>query len=253
MSNEQYKPGDWYCEQCSNHNFARRSHCHRCGAAKSLNARGGFGNGGGGGGDLSSVETDSEDEEVARGGGSEEVARGTPLYWPPEVWHCVGHSTPIEELDTLPLLTSTAQFCKKKADVWSLGVICYEMSELQRPFRGETLAEVANNVLNTDVHHRLTKMADARGDCFVEALCMMLQADPGTRSPVSRVLNTPYFQRGLAVLRSVAMNSRDNVPEKARLLEEIANVHFGTRWKRRAVAAAAAAAQAAEEQCDSDG
>eukprot|EP01062_Namystynia_karyoxenos_P082801 TRINITY_DN9395_c0_g1_i1.p1 TRINITY_DN9395_c0_g1~~TRINITY_DN9395_c0_g1_i1.p1 ORF type:complete len:245 (+),score=39.87 TRINITY_DN9395_c0_g1_i1:114-848(+) len=37
MSNETFKPGDWYCAACQNHNFARRTHCHRCGADRAAN------------------------------------------------------------------------------------------------------------------------------------------------------------------------------------------------------------------------
>ena len=44
-----FRPGDWMCSSCNNHNFASRTECKRCGAPKDGTA-GGYGSGGGGGG-----------------------------------------------------------------------------------------------------------------------------------------------------------------------------------------------------------
>ncbi|QDZ20622.1 hypothetical protein HOP50_04g31420 [Chloropicon primus] len=44
------KPGDWECPECNDYQFARNTHCRRCGAPKPGESGGMFGGGGGGGG-----------------------------------------------------------------------------------------------------------------------------------------------------------------------------------------------------------
>ncbi|KAJ9441265.1 RNA-binding protein cabeza [Diplonema papillatum] len=64
MSNEQWKPGDWMCGACGNHNFARRASCHRCGAVKAPAGPGAppvDGNYGGGGWGSMNVKREAGD------------------------------------------------------------------------------------------------------------------------------------------------------------------------------------------------
>ncbi|RMG09427.1 MAG: serine/threonine protein kinase [Planctomycetota bacterium] len=58
-------------------------------------------------------------------------ALGTPYYMAPEQLRSAKH-------------------IDQRADVFSLGVILYEITTGQRPFQGETAAEVGTNILNTD-------------------------------------------------------------------------------------------------------
>ena len=58
---------------------------------------------------------------------------GTPVYMPPDM---------VEAMNRKQKIQSYAQ----KADIWSLGVLCYEMLVGAIPFNGKSLADLSNKV-----------------------------------------------------------------------------------------------------------
>ena len=113
--------------------------------------------------------------------------------------------------------------------MWSLGVICFELSEQSRPFRGTTLSEVASNVLEkaSGVGSRISKISN-RAPQFVDLLLSLLVESPECRSGVDEIMKGAYLQRGLSVLLTAVRNS-NIMPafEKDRLAAEIDRLHEG--------------------------
>ena len=91
---------------------------------------------------------------------------GTPWYIAPEVLS----DEPYDE----------------RSDVWSLGVVFYELCTLQRPFNGDNFLSVVRDITTKDVS-RVSKLRsiDSR---FDEVILPMLQKDPKKRSKAEDVL-----------------------------------------------------------------
>jgi NIMA (never in mitosis gene a)-related kinase 1/4/5 len=97
---------------------------------------------------------------------------GTPYYIAPEV--CKG------------------QPYNYKADVWSLGCIIYELCSLRRPFEGESIATVLNNILNKTPE----LLPEEYSDLLTTSVFLMLTKDPAERPSISKILtlaNTHSF------------------------------------------------------------
>ena len=178
--------------------------------------------------------TDSDSSEDLPHSIDKEVVRGTPLYWSPEVWTSVNTVTPIDGITNTPdcLLRCQGDFCKRKADIWSFGVICYEMCELSRPFKGQTLKEVARNVLEkaSGIPQRVAKIT-SRTPFFQDLLLALLVEDPEERASIHTALRTPYLQRGLGVLLSAVRHATSiSEIDGERILEDIQEYHDGSIW-----------------------
>lgn len=76
------------------------------------------------------------------------------------------------------------------ADIWSLGVVFYELCALRRPFVGETLAELADRIL-------VCQYEPLDEHCFSqdlrEAVYRMLAPEPEERPTAAEILVLPLF------------------------------------------------------------
>ena len=104
---------------------------------------------------------------------SAEVGRtfcGTPYYLAPELWRRHRYS--------------------KKADVWSLGVLLYEMAALKRPFAGDTMLKLFDRIM--------TGRYDPLPDCYSRDLCDLVDSilvfDPEARPATGDILRNKYMQ-----------------------------------------------------------
>eukprot|EP00756_Hemistasia_phaeocysticola_P030172 Hpha_TRINITY_DN16275_c2_g3::TRINITY_DN16275_c2_g3_i1::g.16117::m.16117/K08857/NEK1_4_5; NIMA (never in mitosis gene a)-related kinase 1/4/5 len=101
---------------------------------------------------------------------------GTPVYLSPELWNSERYS--------------------KKADIWSLGVILYEMLALRRPYYSSNMMELMEIILNEEFPppppHYTEDMID---------LChFILRKDPVQRPTVRQTFQVDYIQKGLRQL-----------------------------------------------------
>lgn len=105
---------------------------------------------------------------------------GTPYYFSPELCQ----KTPYNN----------------KADVWSLGVILYEMINLRKPFEAKNLPELRKRVVTEEPAPFVTNHVSAD----LKALCLsMLEKDSTKRPSVDEILRTPFLR---AWLHSLASN-----------------------------------------------
>jgi len=98
---------------------------------------------------------------------------GTPFYMAPEIFGNRGHNT--------------------KADVWSLGVLLYELAYLTHAFGGASIDEIARNVLSGSFRQvapeDTQRYSSAVGDLIME----LLNVDPTRRPSVTEMLRGKNF------------------------------------------------------------
>ncbi len=123
---------------------------------------------------------------------------GAPYYMSPEAWE--GRA-----LDT-------------QADIWSLGVVIYEMLTGEVPFGGATLVAVMNNALNAPLPDLKTKRADIP-DRLTQIVNRMLARDKTKRyATIRQVAADLELASGAAVSREseeVANDAREESKKKA--------------------------------------
>jgi len=82
--------------------------------------------------------------------------------------------------DYLPPEAMSGQEVDNRADIWSFGVLLYEMIGGQRPFNGETIGEVVSKILTADPPNLEVLQPDAP-IALVDLIGRMLQKDPAQR------------------------------------------------------------------------
>ncbi|KAH9593111.1 Protein kinase domain [Trypanosoma melophagium] len=136
---------------------------------------------------------------------SQEVAQtfcGTPYYLSPELWRCQRYS--------------------KKADVWALGIILYEMMALRRPFVGKGMRPLMESVLSG----RVSVPLPDRYSPELRGVCMeLLQADPNKRPSLEQLCKMPHMIRLLKDFRySVAVSPYIPAESKERIFSNVDEV-----------------------------
>jgi serine/threonine protein kinase len=118
---------------------------------------------------------------------------GTPYYLAPELWNQAPYS--------------------KKADIWSLGVILYELMALRKPFSGGTMRELIDRVISGSFDP-LPSMYSAD----LQKLCAdMLSVDPKNRPSLHQI----FQQEGMRTNGLKALLK--NVPRLTTVAESIRN------------------------------
>eukprot|EP00756_Hemistasia_phaeocysticola_P003617 Hpha_TRINITY_DN12338_c0_g1::TRINITY_DN12338_c0_g1_i1::g.155975::m.155975/K08857/NEK1_4_5; NIMA (never in mitosis gene a)-related kinase 1/4/5 len=109
---------------------------------------------------------------------------GTPVYLAPELWERKRYS--------------------KKADIWALGVIMYELLALKRPFSSGTVRDLMDKVLNgvrapPPPHY---------SDDVIELCDLILTRSPQERPTTRQVCRNAYAKKGLKELLALTSRNR---------------------------------------------
>lgn len=126
---------------------------------------------------------------------------GTPYYLAPELWNNQRYS--------------------KKADVWSLGVLLYEILALKRPFTATNMKGLMAKVVSGD----FPPLPDKYSQEFRDVVKFILVTDANQRPSVSQIFELPYIKEGLRVfVETVKKNTR--IPEniKTALADHVAQI-----------------------------
>ncbi|KAH9582291.1 Protein kinase domain [Trypanosoma melophagium] len=137
---------------------------------------------------------------------------GTPYYVAPEIWRRKPYS--------------------KKADLFSLGVLLYELLTLKRPFDGENMQEVMQKTL-TGKYEPLPSSISPE---MSEIVALLLSGDPRARPSSSKLLNMPIcklFMSGL--LEIVQTQPSFDGPLREAISSQIQNVKQLLRSEKRAI------------------
>eukprot|EP01065_Artemidia_motanka_P013497 TRINITY_DN1749_c0_g1_i1.p1 TRINITY_DN1749_c0_g1~~TRINITY_DN1749_c0_g1_i1.p1 ORF type:complete len:465 (+),score=132.50 TRINITY_DN1749_c0_g1_i1:52-1395(+) len=126
---------------------------------------------------------------------------GTPYYLAPELWRSKKYG--------------------KKADVWSLGVVLYEMLMLKRPFLADSMQQLMKVVLEQEMEPLSPNWSKGMAG-LVHAT---LTKDPARRPTTRDLYSFEYMQEGLDMYESAVKRSGNLSAEaKALLAEEVAIV-----------------------------
>eukprot|EP00760_Papus_ankaliazontas_P036108 PhM_4_TR8197/c1_g1_i1/m.82020/K08857/NEK1_4_5; NIMA (never in mitosis gene a)-related kinase 1/4/5 len=109
---------------------------------------------------------------------------GTPYYLPPEMWLGDRYS--------------------KKADVWSLGIVLYEMMSLQRPFTADNMKQLSDNVRRGHVDPIPSNQYDPE---LVAGCMSLLTQDPQQRPDIKDILKLRVCQKALKSIRDLLSHS----------------------------------------------
>lgn len=110
---------------------------------------------------------------------------GTPYYLAPEFWHNQAYS--------------------KKADVWAMGILLFEMMALQRPFLGQGMKALAESVTSG---RRSCALPDKYSAPLHELCNIMLQPDPNKRPSCAELFKLPHMVRLLGDFETSVDNSQ---------------------------------------------
>ncbi|KAK7195631.1 protein kinase [Novymonas esmeraldas] len=126
---------------------------------------------------------------------------GTPYYLAPELWQRQSYSY--------------------KADIWSLGVIFYELLALRKPFQASNLSELMELVTRQGSYAPLP--ADRYSSDMIGLVDQMLRVDPNERPSITHILSSALFQhRGLKILKINVRRLRNvDADVQARLVEDV--------------------------------
>jgi serine/threonine protein kinase len=111
---------------------------------------------------------------------------GTPYYLAPELWKRQKYS--------------------KKADIWSLGIVLYELMTLKRPFVSSSMRGLMNAIIAGESEK---PSSTQYSEGLREVLSHMLQVDPAKRPSTAEVLNKPIMRKFVEkLLKDIAGNTK---------------------------------------------
>ena len=99
---------------------------------------------------------------------------GTPAYMAPEVFEC------------------TKEFSGQQADVWSLGVCLFAMLCGMVPFKGRSVTELRNNIINSPLKYPVEDKKKLSREAR-HLIKIMLRKDPKKRANLHQVLRHPWL------------------------------------------------------------
>ncbi|RNF26608.1 protein kinase [Trypanosoma conorhini] len=157
---------------------------------------------------------------------------GTPYYLSPELWRRESYSY--------------------KADIWSMGVLFYELMALRKPFISNDMQELMQRVLTEGSYDPLSRERYSQGLC--DLCCAMLHVNPHERPNIMEVIETPIMLNGgLEYLKKNLLRLRDiEDAVRSRLLWEVESVQHMCRIGRSLSATRSISAERKETQPSKD-
>ncbi|CCW72222.1 unnamed protein product [Phytomonas sp. Hart1] len=126
---------------------------------------------------------------------------GTPYCLAPELW--------------------SNQRYSKKADIWSLGVVLYEIMALKRPFNSTNMKGLMAKILNVDYD----LLPENFSQEFRDVVRQILVSDASERPTVHDIFRFPYIYEGLKVfMHTIKKNSRIADPVKEALITHVREI-----------------------------
>lgn len=116
---------------------------------------------------------------------------GTPYYLAPELWQRQSYSY--------------------KADIWSLGVIIYELLALRKPFQATNLSELMEMVTRQNSFDSLP--TERYSPLLIQLVYQMLSVDPNTRPSVTDILSSALFQQKALPLLKINVRRIKNLDD----------------------------------------
>jgi len=114
------------------------------------------------------------------------LAVGTPYYFSPEL--CWGEKY------------------TDKCEIWSLGIILYEVCCLKRPFEGEDYDELVQNILIG----KFENIPDWYSSRLSSLVQKMLHSDPDKRPPISSIVESSVYKNESSVIKFITPVIIDN-------------------------------------------
>ena len=123
---------------------------------------------------------------------------GTPFFLSPEI--CQGKSYNF------------------KSDVWMLGCVLYEMAALKKPFSGDNLPMIMNNILTKDI----PPIPSFYSENLRNLIRMLLSKDMNERPTVGEILGYPFVKDKILLnkVKIIALNSMNSQKKKVVLYYE---------------------------------
>eukprot|EP00756_Hemistasia_phaeocysticola_P030169 Hpha_TRINITY_DN16275_c2_g12::TRINITY_DN16275_c2_g12_i1::g.16142::m.16142/K08857/NEK1_4_5; NIMA (never in mitosis gene a)-related kinase 1/4/5 len=138
---------------------------------------------------------------------------GTPVYLAPELWNSERYS--------------------KKADIWSLGVVLYEMLALRRPYYSSNMMELMEMILKEEFPPPPPHYTED----MIDLTHFILRKDPGQRPTVRQTFQVDYIQKGLRQLAdTVKRNTLISAQVKDCIVSHVDNVLEEAARERTGVA-----------------
>ena len=119
---------------------------------------------------------------------------GTPYYASPEIWQDKAYDY--------------------KCDIWSCGVIIYEIAALHTPFRGTSLKELYQNILQGSYK----PISDRYSEDLHKIISYMLQVDPYRRYSIGELLECDIIKRKM---KEFGFKNENNNDQKDMLMKTI--------------------------------
>jgi serine/threonine protein kinase len=96
-----------------------------------------------------------------------------------------------------------------RVDIWSLGVLLYELLHREPPYKGRSLPEISNSIQKTTIHYSSNINPDAK-----ELIKLILKQNPNERPPITDMLAHPWVKSHLGK-EELAANPPPKVQEVA--------------------------------------
>lgn len=134
---------------------------------------------------------------------------GTPMYMAPEMW--------------------LRQPYGVKVDMFSLGVVLYEMLTLERLFGDEDVAVIRNRIVTSDVcSANLPPLLTQASPEMISILCQLLQRDPAKRIDAEALLRVPLMRLYASALLEMVVQGECGLAaaDKGRVLRGIRKLAY---------------------------
>lgn len=122
-----------------------------------------------------------------------------------------------------PRVTLQNQPYGKKTDVWSLGVILYELVTLQLPFQAQSLPALIFKICTAEYP---PIPPDSRCSELIDLVGRLLQKEEQHRPTVTEILKQQYVQTHISKLLSYTIKSGAGGMEKDAQVSELASQCF---------------------------